>query len=614
NRANISALELPDEKLALGTVELVLDGKATLDSLALTDARLRSDFLTLDASGTYGGEAGTFSAKASGDLAKTSLLLTRMNVLPGDMKLAGTFQADLSGTSRGNQVVIEKNEAVLSDFVFSQAGKTFREARVTLTQKGTLDVKKETAALSPIDLHTSFGTVQLSQLDVVGWSKPIPDVKAAGRATLDLGRAAQSAGDFAGLPDGMSVAGQTAAGFSAALAAGTPASFSLESQTTGLRIKSKDAPEIVEEKVTLAAKATVSEDLAVVTIEKLDLAASPFSMTAQASFRQEGEDRSASAKGSLAFDLDRLTPYVQAFAGTNITMTGKGSKPFELATSWKGRNVADALKNANGSAAFRAESIKGFGMHVTSLDVPLEVKSGAATVDLRAQVNQGTLAAKPSADLGADKPVLTLPPKSTILGGLRLTPELADKTFGLIHPIFKGATSAGGTVSLHMENFSWPLSAEAKNEAVFAGKAEFKQVHLASSGMLISLLQAMKAREREVTILSTNVSFSCRNGRIESSPLTLGVGKHQISIVGSVGLDQTLDYQAQVPVTEDLVGSHAAKYLSGTTVKIPIRGTASKPELNLGSLNAAVADLAGQAARKAVEEKASELIRGLFKQ
>ena len=80
-----------------------------------------------------------------------------------------------------------------------------------------------------------------------------------------------------------------------------------------------------------------------------------------------------------------------------------------------------------------------------------------------------------------------------------------------------------------------------------------------------------------------------------------------------MGLDQTLDYRAIVPITEELVGREMYVYLKGTTFRLPIRGTASRPEVNLASLQEGLVNLAAQAAQKALEQKAGDLLQQLLR-
>jgi len=122
----------------------------------------------------------------------------------------------------------------------------------------------------------------------------------------------------------------------------------------------------------------------------------------------------------------------------------------------------------------------------------------------------------------------------------------------------------------------------------------------------------VKVRARDMEIGDREVQFACENQRITCSPLKFKVSDHPVMVVGSMGLDQSLDYSAQLPVTRELVGGDAYRYLEGTTIRVPIRGTATNPELHPNMLREATRDLLKQAAQKAIQEKAGKLMEGLF--
>ena len=118
--------------------------------------------------------------------------------------------------------------------------------------------------------------------------------------------------------------------------------------------------------------------------------------------------------------------------------------------------------------------------------------------------------------------------------------------------------------------------------------------------------------ERRSDIGARTIRFQAEGGRIVCSPTRLNIGDHEVVLSGSTGFDQTLDYLVQVPVTEDLVGSSVFPYLEGTTLKVPVAGTVTRPRIDERALLKAVGDLTGQAATKALKEEAGRLLEKLF--
>ena len=120
-----------------------------------------------------------------------------------------------------------------------------------------------------------------------------------------------------------------------------------------------------------------------------------------------------------------------------------------------------------------------------------------------------------------------------------------------------------------------------------------------------------------LSIGDKTIEFECRDGHVRCSPIRLEMGDYSVGISGTMGLDHTLDYYAEIPVTKQMVGGDLYEYLENATIRVPIRGTASNPDLSASVLQEAVADLVKQAAKnmlkKQVENKAGELLKGLFK-
>ena len=263
-------------------------------------------------------------------------------------------------------------------------------------------------------------------------------------------------------------------------------------------------------------------------------------------------------------------------------------------------------------ARLHADQIRAFGLDVRNLDVPIRLKNGLANVEISGVVNEGQMHIVPVVDFNQESAVLTLASPSNLLHEVQLTDQLSEELLSKIHPLFKGASAVTGKLNLGLESFSWPLDPAMRRAAQFEGRMQLTDLHMSTHGLLQKILEATKVRERDIDIGSREVQFSCENERITCSPLKFEVSDHQVMVVGSMGLDQTLDYSAQLPVTRELVGGDAYKYLEGTTIRVPIRGTATNPELNQNILQEATGDLLKQAAQKAIQEKAGKLLEGLF--
>ena len=104
-----------------------------------------------------------------------------------------------------------------------------------------------------------------------------------------------------------------------------------------------------------------------------------------------------------------------------------------------------------------------------------------------------------------------------------------------------------------------------------------------------------------------------RNGRIETSPIRLEIDGYPIELRGSVGFDKSLDYIAKLPITPQLVGKKAYRYLEGVTIDVPIRGNSSEPDFDESSMQKASAGLAEQALQKSLEKGVQNIFEQILK-
>lgn len=109
------------------------------------------------------------------------------------------------------------------------------------------------------------------------------------------------------------------------------------------------------------------------------------------------------------------------------------------------------------------------------------------------------------------------------------------------------------------------------------------------------------------------IPFSVKDGRITTEPFDLKVGTTTITLVGSTGLDQTIDYDATITLPDGTAGGVLS------TVGAEIGGTFSKPTIKLGvremvkeSVKTAVMDQVGKYTEsKTVDEELNKQVDAL---
>jgi hypothetical protein len=119
--------------------------------------------------------------------------------------------------------------------------------------------------------------------------------------------------------------------------------------------------------------------------------------------------------------------------------------------------------------------------------------------------------------------------------------------------------------------------------------------------------------------------FAIRDGRLHVQPFTVGIGQTSMTVSGSNGIDQSLDYNLGLEVPRSLLGAEANQAISGLVAKaagagldlqaaqqislgIKLGGTVTNPSVNVGSAASSAVQGAGQAVQEAAEQRVAEVV------
>ncbi|BHH83628.1 translocation/assembly module TamB domain-containing protein [Desulforhopalus sp. 52FAK] len=349
-------------------------------------------------------------------------------------------------------------------------------------------------------------------------------------------------------------------------------------------------------------------------LKNLTFASTPVALASKGEMLTKNKEQYLTADGKSTFDLKVLSQQLQSYADLNLEMTGVSSEPFELQTNTKGGQWTEIPKVTEFSTSFHADTIVGYGLNITSLDLPIRLKDSIGAIDFNAKVNNGLMTLKPTVDFSGDYPVASLPENSSILKDVELTEDMANDLLSKVHPLFKGAATTSGKVNLNMKHMSWPVGQDQQKDVSFTGAFIFDKVQLQAGSLLSPLLTIMKTDEDSITLSNEPMTFTGANGRVTCSALTASINEYySIIFEGSVGFDQSLDYVVKIPVTRKMVSSKIYKYLEGTYITVPISGTVSKPAISKSFVQKALGDLALQAGTKELGDQAGKLLQNLFK-
>jgi hypothetical protein len=322
--------------------------------------------------------------------------------------------------------------------------------------------------------------------------------------------------------------------------------------------------------------------------------------------------------GHIAYSFAELGPELRKALGEGFQVTGRGEKPFALRGSLAPKSARPGpppspFAGLSGSAGVGWASIRAYGFDVGPGEMNARLAGGLLNVTpVSASFGGGKVTLTPTVRLDP-APVELQFGKGKVVERAKLTPPVCASVIGYALPVIANAAQAEGELSVVLDDNRVPLDdvykATAKGQIV---------VHRATVGpgpVVAEVAKLLGAHGTTITLANeTTVPVRVEGGRVYHENLALTVNGYVVRTTGSVGFDGTLALVADVPVpTAALKGNPALmKALSGKTVKVPVTGTLSHPAVDAKVFQAAVLNLARDAAKDAGKDLLHKELDKLF--
>lgn len=342
-------------------------------------------------------------------------------------------------------------------------------------------------------------------------------------------------------------------------------------------------------------------------IEKLDVVTPPLHFSATGRLQRSTTPHLV-LKGEQTVHMAELSQILLALTGKQIDLQGDRPAPFELDTTLEG----NVLNSAHFAAAFWVKQINWAGVTGTALNLPLRWDSGTIETGVHGGLAGGKLNLDTTYLAKGEPPALSLPTGSKVLTDVQLDGPLSDGLLARIHPLFGILTRPSGTVDARVEELYWPVMEKGAEQARLRIVFDVSEVQLDSYGVLKQALDFMNLGDQPLTLDESEITCLGERGRISCTPVKILIADSTMTMSGSVGIDQSIDYLLEIPVTERLVGREGYRVLKGATIKVPLRGSLRDPDFNKNMISKAIADVVNQAAGKAIEQQVEKLVPGLL--
>jgi hypothetical protein len=176
-------------------------------------------------------------------------------------------------------------------------------------------------------------------------------------------------------------------------------------------------------------------------------------------------------------------------------------------------------------------------------------------------------------------------------------------------PIFENMTgkfSMNVQLASKLDNEMSPIYSSVQGKGVLTSKnltvSNIKALDMAADVLKNESLRKIEAKD-------INISFTIENGRINTNPFDIKMGTTTMTVSGSTGLDQTIDYTGKVVMPYDIKNIPV-------TMNLKIGGTFTKPtvKVDASDMTNAIKDAAIKEVKAIVNENLTKLVDEAKKQ
>ncbi len=386
-----------------------------------------------------------------------------------------------------------------------------------------------------------------------------------------------------------------------------------------------------EPKTQIESELTLREDLDAIELEKLTLRGQSLALTAKGTLADLSNRFVTDLQGSWTPNWSQVQQLVSSYTGNSVRLAGSGSKPFQLQGPIFSASPVSELSETSG-ALETSKSKAWLPLELAASTAIrweggsfLEVPFGASefTIDIRDSVGRmntpgipfsgGVIQAAPVVDFRGANPILVMQP-TRVIDNVALSEATARHWLKFVAPLVADATSAQGNVTLDMQSVQMPLFEPASLDA--DGQIELENVVIGAGPLaeqLLGTVQQVRAilkpesRERDyrtwLKLDRQSIPFQIRDQFVYHQNVRIQVGDVMVVTQGAVGFDQSLNMMAEIPIADDWIeGKPFLSGLRGQSLKVPIGGSVTQPQLDRRVLQNFSTEIARAAAGGALKQ------------
>ena len=308
--------------------------------------------------------------------------------------------------------------------------------------------------------------------------------------------------------------------------------------------------------------------------------------------------------GTLGYDAATISAILQEQFGLKVRFVGQGEAPIDYRGPLR-------LAEAEASTTLDWESANLYGFLVGPGQLTATLSEGRVRFEpLDLPFSQGRLLLTPTLRLVPEPREIHLP-AGPVIRQAQITPEMCNTWLKYLAPVLADVTTAEGRFSMDLEHCR--VDANRPEQSKLAGRLTVHTVEI-GPGPLVRELAVLLGRPAPARLRRESaVPFEMVDGRIYHRDLELVFPDVTIRTQGSVGLDQSLNILAEMPVPPKWIGNNTlGTALRGQTIRLPIGGTLSKPKIDQRTMDRLNQQFLENAARNVLEDELNKQLQRLL--
>jgi hypothetical protein len=401
----------------------------------------------------------------------------------------------------------------------------------------------------------------------------------------------------------------------------------------GLRQTAPQTPSPIwqEAKLTVAAGGSFDSSSDAIQLAGLQVGSQALALQAAGKIDHLKTQQNVDLAGTMNYDWQTLGPLLRPYLGSKVAIAGRQSNKFSirgpLAATNKNLSLVSAtnvprnqidrqtgqpipdsfafLRSLVADAGFGWQQAEIHGLYVGPLMFDAHLENGIVALKpidtiIGAGRNPGRLTVAPIAQLSPG-PAQIILNKGPLLTDVPITDELADSWIKFVAPMVAEATRTEGVMSVELDGARVPISDPqqadlggrliVQNMTVTPGPLfrQFvligQQVEAMAKGKLIP--QDLSRDPALLKVDNQKVDFHLLEGRVFHQGLSMQVGEVTIRTRGWVGLDETVNIVAEIPVKDEWKNQRNSPLagFSEDVIRIPIQGNLKNPKFEFSVLS-----------------------------